>query len=581
MEPTRIERADSIPLLLTWMHQMQIAARIDQHWQPHREWNGLSYGQLATLFIAFVLHQREHRLSAFEEWLQQHQAVVQASTGWTVGPKDGTDDRLGILLQTLGGDAERLQTFHHQYGQHLVQAYALPTAVARFDTTSFNVYHAPTAAGQADHALLRFGFSKDHRPDLLQFKQALGTLDPAGVPLVSQTLPGNGPDDPLYVPAWHEFVAILGHTDFLFVGDTKGASLHTRATIASHGGFYLFPLPMTGDVATRLRRLVRKPPTDMRPLHLPTSVDDATPRVVGKGFRTWRHLRATVDDGVEVAWRERWLITYSPEHAEQQRERLHKRLERAEAALQKVRPKVGERAAGVLERVQAILKQHQATDLLRVTVTETAVTERHREGRGRPGANTPVTEVTRWQVALTVRRQDAAIAQEEQVAGWRVYATNTRQAQLTHAQALAHYRAQWIAEHGFHRLKDGAIPTLPLLVRIPERIVGLLVLLLLALQVLTLLELVARRSLAERREELAGLVPGNPKMRTARPTTERLLAAFSNLHLLVQRTGDQVQTRLVESLSPVQQAILALLHLDSSCYDLTRTVSLPEPDGPG
>jgi hypothetical protein len=34
--------------------------------------------------------------------------------------------------------------------------------VARFDTTSFNVYHAPTAAGQADHALLRFGFSKDH-----------------------------------------------------------------------------------------------------------------------------------------------------------------------------------------------------------------------------------------------------------------------------------------------------------------------------------------------------------------------------------------------------------------------------------
>jgi transposase len=32
------------------------------------------------------------------------------------------------------------------------------------------------------------------------------------------------------------------------------------------------------------------------------------------------------------------------------------------------------------------------------------------------------------------------------------------QEQLTHAQALGHYRAQWIAEHGYHRFKAGAIP---------------------------------------------------------------------------------------------------------------------------
>jgi transposase len=138
-----------------------------------------------VLFLAFVLQQREHRLSYFADWLQQHQHMIQATTGWVLGPKEGTDDRLGILLQTLGGDAETLQAFHQQHGQHLVHAYALPTDVARYDTTSFNVYHAPPEPGQRDHALLRFGFSKDQRPDLLQFKQALGTLDPAGVPLVS------------------------------------------------------------------------------------------------------------------------------------------------------------------------------------------------------------------------------------------------------------------------------------------------------------------------------------------------------------------------------------------------------------
>ena len=103
------------------------------------------------------------------------------------------------------------------------------------------------------------------------------------------------------------------------------------------------------------------------------------------------------------------------------------------------------------------------------------------------------------------------------------------------------------------RMREGAIPVLPLLIRIPVRSMGLLVVLLLGLQVLTLLELVARLSLAERNEEIAGLVPGNPKMRTAAPTGERLLAAFGNLHLLALPADGRLQTRLVETLSSLQQ----------------------------
>lgn len=265
---------------------MHLAQTIDQQWTPHAERAGGSYSQLTVLFVAFVLQQREHRLSHFEDWLAQHQHAVRATTGWLVTARDGTDDRLGILLQTLGGDAAPLQAFHKQHGQHLVHAYDLSTQVARYDTTSFNVDHAPDEPQREHQALLRFGYSKDRRPDLLQFKQALDTLDPAGVPLLSQTLPGNGPDDPLYVPAWREFVRILGHTTFLFVADAKAASLLTRATIAHERGHYLFPLPITGEVPTVLQQWVGDPPTPIRPLHLPTSVSDPTLRKIGKGFST-------------------------------------------------------------------------------------------------------------------------------------------------------------------------------------------------------------------------------------------------------------------------------------------------------
>jgi transposase len=94
-------------------------------------------------------------------------------------------------------------------GQHLIQAYALPTNVVRFDTTTFNVHHAQSEEGREGGGLLTFGHSKDHLPDLLQFKQGLGTLDPAGVPLPTAMLPGKRADDPLYIPAWRRMVDII------------------------------------------------------------------------------------------------------------------------------------------------------------------------------------------------------------------------------------------------------------------------------------------------------------------------------------------------------------------------------------
>jgi transposase len=167
-------------------------------------------------------------------------------------------------------------------GQNLIQAYSLPTDIARYDTTTFNVYDT---SDEANEALLRFGHSKNHRPDLLQFKQGLGTLDPAGVPLVTHTLSGNTAVDPLYVPAWQELCTVICHRDFLFIADCKAAALDTRAVIDHGGGFYLFPLPKTGDTPALLKRWVLEPPVSPREICLPEIVDEhGQPRALGQGF---------------------------------------------------------------------------------------------------------------------------------------------------------------------------------------------------------------------------------------------------------------------------------------------------------
>jgi len=54
--------------------------------------------------------------------------------------------------------------------------------------------------------------------------QAGYALDPAGVPILSETFPGNRADDPCYLPAWRCMVKTIGSPDFLFITDCKAAS---------------------------------------------------------------------------------------------------------------------------------------------------------------------------------------------------------------------------------------------------------------------------------------------------------------------------------------------------------------------
>lgn len=565
-----VQRVDEIPLVIYWLLKMRVHEIIDRVLPyPHSNRQGLSYGQLALLFVAYIIHLRTHRLSGMEEWIQKHRLVLEEATGWIIGPKEATDDRLGDLLSVLGEDEGRGLALQQEMGQHLIQAYALPTKLARFDTTTFNVYHAPSKKGTASGGLLTFGHSKDHRPDLLQFKQGLGTLDPAGVPLLTATLPGKQADDPLYIPAWRQMVHIIGHRRFLFVADCKAAAVVTRATLDAEGGYYLFSMPMTGKVPEQLRAWVLNPPVEPEPLVLPGRVgDEQEKRVVGQGFEVEREMSATLEDGRVHRWLERWLVTRSDALAERRQKALRRRLRKAEKELAALRAQSHEDAATLQSQAEALLRRHRVTPFIEVRVEETVTSKKRYIGPGRPGPNLPWRMEETRRTHLTYQRHLEAIEEALRLAGWRIHVANASRQVLPLGEVIAHYRGMWRNEQGHHRFKKGSLPVLPLFVRLPERIIGLMLLLMIALQALTLLEFVAQQALAEQGEELAGLVLGNPKMKTARPSAERLLARFDNLHLLVKWTEGGLEGESVEPLTPLQRRILALLKIPEQVYDL-------------
>lgn len=294
---------------------MGIQEIIDVIFISHTNWAGLTYGQLAVLFVTYVLHSLTHRLSGMESWLNQHKTVIEQVTGWKINDKDATDDRLGKLMYVLGADADKSHQFQCECAARIISAYDLPTDIARYDTTSFNVYHN---VGDNDKGILQFGHSKNYRPDLLQFKQGLGTLDPAGVPLLTETLPGNKADDPCYLPAWRRMSEAIGSPDFLFIADCKAASLQTRAQIDSEHGYYLFPLAMTGDTPNILKELVINPPKEPEDIILEPKAGQDEKRKVGSGFAVEKVIETKLENGNEHQFKERWLITRSDAHSARQ-----------------------------------------------------------------------------------------------------------------------------------------------------------------------------------------------------------------------------------------------------------------------
>lgn len=564
----RIERADMIPLILNRLAEMKVHENIDRIYKPHTNREGLTYGQLSAVFITYIIHSLSHRLSGAEEWLISHKTVIEQVTGWKLNDNDATDDRLGRLTEVLGEDDIRIAEFQIISGQQIIAAYELPTGILRYDTTSFNVYHEKDIG---EKGILQFGYSKNNRPDLLQFKQGLGTADPAGIPLMTDTMSGERADDRCYLPAWRQMAETVGHCEFLFVADCKAASAQTRATIARNGGNYLFPMPMTGDVPEILKAAVPNPPEEPEKIILSPKAgeEDEEPRCVGVGFVIETQTEAAADDGSIHKWYERRLFVRSDAHAERQKQGIKDSLTKAEKKLHYLKPKKNDTADTLRKRAESILRDCKVSDLISLTVNETVHHKKKYIGRGRPGKDTPYKTVEIRELTISFQHNDAAIDGCLTLAGWRIYVTNTPSEKLSLNESTQYYRNEWTVERGFHRFKNGCLPALPLFIRLPERIRGLMLLLMIALQVLTLIEYVSRRSLEKQNETIAGLVPGNPKMKTARPTAERLLSRMTGIHLLITETDSHISGLTVEKLTPLQCQILSMLNIPISLYDLT------------
>ena len=415
----------------------------------------------------------------------------------------------------------------------------------RLDSTT-----ASSNCGVNSSGLFQFGHSKDHRPDLAQVKIMLSTLDPLGMPIATEILPGNKADDPLYIPAINQVRLTLQKSGLLYIGDCKMASIATRSHIAQGKDFYLCPLSAKQITQEEIAQYLQPVWNGEQQI---TTIDydyaDGKNKQIAEGFE--REVGQTFKvDGQEFTWNERQLVVHSFAMAQTEEKSLRERLQKTSNALEALKkPRRGKKKLKSVSEweasIVAILKRYRTDGLFKINLQVT----KHQKTTRRYLNRLPQT-IEEESIYLDFEIIESSVTQQIKLLGWRVYVTNQTTSSLPLKQAVRCYRDEYLTERGFARLKGFPLSLTPIYLQREDHITGLIRLLSIGLRVLTLLEFQVRSSLKENQEKLVGLYTGNPKRETARPTAELILAAFKEITLVLIEAKNELYAHLT-NLSPL------------------------------
>ncbi len=334
------ERVDDVALLLAQMIKMGLPEILDQHLPKHWKQEGLSWGWTASIWLAYILSEGDHRKVAMETYVSGMMETLSQVSAQTIRVLDFSDDRLSHLLKHLS-KARYWQPIEEALNDRSIAVYHLPTEVIRCDATTVSAYHEVEEGG-----LVQLGHNKDD-PSRPQIKVMMASLDPIGMPLATNALSGEQADDGLYLPLIERLEQGLGKPDVLFVGDCKMSAFDIRCHISGRQHLYLSPLPLTGATAKAMPKWINPGIAKAKTLTLEsmTKLNDKGKAVeIAQGYEFERQCEVKEEQGVRQ-WQERVLVVHSPAHAERQLKGFDKRLSSAELKLWALTPAKGSRQA--------------------------------------------------------------------------------------------------------------------------------------------------------------------------------------------------------------------------------------------
>jgi transposase len=406
---------------------------------------------------------------------------------------------------------------------------------------------------------ITFGYNKDHRPDLKQLLFSIAISADGAIPLHCKIADGNTTDDQVHQETWSFLRQLVGHSDFLYVGDSKLCSRDNMGFIVEHLGRFLTVMPQTRTEDGWFRAYIQDHEVAWQEvLRQPHPRRRDGPDVVYHGFESPQRS----SEGYRVLW------YHSSQKEEQDRRVRQERLARARSRLQKLQQGRGRgRFRTVTQARQAgqrIVEETGVESWLRLVIEEEVEEEYRQRGPGRPGPDTEYRRIAIVWYRIRFEEDAEALVRAARCDG--LFPLLTNDETLSLVEALQKYKYQPFVEKRHEQLKK-VFKVAPMWLKNVKRVASLLWLYYVVELVEALIEREMRRRMAAEGWSSMALYPEGRA--SEEPTTElvfRLLEGHRR-HRLLDVQGQELR-RFHDALPEVARQVLDLLGVDGAAYGL-------------
>jgi len=547
--PVQTENIGALPVIHAYFDKLDLADTIDRL----VPWEGqVPLGTLCEILVANRLLDPEpmYRLG---EWAEQ----VGLADFYQVPVAHLNDDAFGRALERL---AEFAPDIEAALAVRAIQEFDLELSQIHYDITTVELYGAylaytrsqapsdqataaePNSANGTHSPQPTYGRSKSGRKNLKQVQLGLNVLGDGAVPISHSVFDGNTAEATTHAGNLQRLKAVLPTSTFVLITDCKGDTEENLLNIAAENCDFLCAGAFTETLQQRYLRLQHQM---HRIDYYPKSQESRKPedRDVYRAHEVTELLQGEVK-GKKVRRRYRLMFVWSQARALQQQQTRERHTGKIKDEFAKVEKNLNKYSLKTQQAIVARLEKAKGK------YSEGSLFDYELKEKG-------------GQFQLTWRLDEKKQKEWKELEG--VYVLKSSRSSATHpvAKEVRTYKEQSNVEKRYSHIK-GPLAVTPAFLEKPERIAGLMGVVVWALLVMSLMERQVRRGL--KGKPLFGIYPENRPSRA--PSGPSILACFGKLCVVLFMHEGFVRRQLAQ-LTPLQQKLLELLGVletDLKCY---------------
>lgn len=515
--------ASSIPVLFEMCRIAKIAETVNDMVEWKSDNAKVSPGFLIEVLVVTIMHRRQPLWKIEEYWRKQKLEFMLEDSGITV--EQLNDDAFARALDKL--QTVNMKELVSRICLNMLKAHNLTIESLHLDTTSISV-EGLYEVDEEDDFIICYGYSKDNRPDLKQFKIG-AAVQQSGLPVMGQLLSGNKSDrewNPEAIKEMKVFFEGQQYRDIIFVGDSATVSSY-ESLRQLEGIRFISRLPENFSCVSEWKE---KAWQGVNWEEVGTLSESS--RKGAAEYRIYEFVEAI--DGKPY----RFVLVHTNSLREQKIKTLQKRWEKEKRELEKEAKSIGKRAFACVEDAMresaAFMEKVESLHYNVEAHIEEKVSRRYSR-RGRPGTEDRYEETVSYYVKHTIGERDdmacekdlfmestfvliTSVMDREKYPGWRI---------------LAEYKGQSSIEQAFKFLKS-PVYLGPVYLKKPERVEAMGYVFILVLLIASYLEYRVRKALRDRGEyyiQPNGQKSTRPSVRTILEVLETVLVIYFNGNL--------------------------------------------------